>query len=233
MARTVQKLTAPERRVDDFFEWPMVVVTLLLLATLLIPLFFTLSPPWIAVFAVANLVIWFAYYVELFVKLYVAKNFFVGLKRNWFLVVIALSPLFLTFRLIRTARLLSVIRLLGFQQFTNKLRRDVRKLIYNIEYILITLLIFIVIAAVSMWQVETRFEGTITSLADALWWAVVTITTIGYGDIIPTTPQGKVLGALVGLLGTVLFMVFVARITILFVHDEDVEQLKRLVRDSK
>ena len=77
-----------------------------------------------------------------------------------------------------------------------------------------------------------RFDGSITSLYDSLWWAVITITTIGYGDVIPSSPQGKVFGGIVSLLGTILFMIFVARVTTMFVHNKEISDLKRVIEQQ-
>jgi len=225
-------MTAHERRVEEWFEVPMLVVTLLLIVTLLVPVVFDLSPSTTAIFALLNLLVWFAYYIELGTKLFVSKNKIHGLRRNWFLCLIAVSPLFLPFRAIRLSRLVSVFRLLGFQRYLNKLKSGIRDIVYSVEKILITLGIFSALAALMMWQVELRFDGNITSLPDALWWAVITVTTIGYGDMVPSSDQGKVLGAIVGLLGTVLFMVFVARVTTLFVSNKEYESLKRLIKEQ-
>ena len=86
-------------------------------------------------------------------------------------------------RLVRIARFVSVVRLLGLQCIVNKSKKTIRTLVYQIEYILLCLVIFIFVSAFLMWQIETSHEGSITTFVDALWWAVVTITTIGYGDL--------------------------------------------------
>jgi voltage-gated potassium channel len=67
----------------------------------------------------------------------------------------------------------------------------------------------VVASAFFMWRVEYNAPGvTITTFRDALWWAVVTTTTVGYGDFTPVTPAGRVIAAVVmvvgvGLIGTV------------------------------
>lgn len=231
--RKQPKLTAKERRVEDWFEPPMIVVTVILVFTLLIPVLFPLSVFWLKVFAAVNFIIWFAFYIELFTKLYVAKNKLSAMKRNWWLVVIAIAPLFVPFRLMRLSRLIGFVRLFRLQKAVQHLRKGARDLIYNIEYILIAFAIFSFCAAFIMWRIEVSYDGSILSLADALWWSVITITTIGYGDVIPSSNEGKVLGALVSLLGTILFMVFVARVTTLFVHDKDIDILKKMLRKKK
>lgn len=211
----------------------MIAVTILLIVTLAIPLLLDLPAPWMQFFAFLNLGIWCTFYIELFVKLYVSHDKVVALKRNWVLVVILVAPLFLSFRFVRISRLVSLVRFTRLQKYVRKLRRGIQELIYNIEYILITLLACVFVTAFVMWQIELRFDGTITSLPDALWWAVITITTIGYGDVIPSSPEGKVFGAVASLLGTVLFMVFVARVTTLFIRNKDTAAIKRMIRESK
>jgi len=65
------------------------------------------------------------------------------------------------------------------------------------------------VSAFFMWRVEYDAPGaTITTFRDALWWAVVTTTTVGYGDYTPVTAAGRVIGTVVmivgvGLIGTV------------------------------
>ena len=45
---------------------------------------------------------------------------------------------------------------------------------------------------------------------DGIWWAYSTVTTVGYGDIIPTTFQGRILGILLMLMGTAMFATYIA-----------------------
>jgi len=55
------------------------------------------------------------------------------------------------------------------------------------------------------------------SLGSGLWWAVQTVTTVGYGDVVPLTPAGRILAALVMLLGVGFLTVVTASITSSFV----------------
>jgi voltage-gated potassium channel len=224
VAKKEYKLTKIEERVEEWFEMPMVLVTLLLVFTLLIPILFDLPRAWQIFFATANLIIWFAFYIELVVKVYIAKNKVAALKRNWSLILIAIAPLFTSLRLMRISRLTRLSRFVGLtrfvrlQNYVKKTKKHTRDLVYNIEQILLILGVFVVISGFIMWQIELRFDGSISTFPDALWWSVITLTTIGYGDIIPTSPEGRVVGSIIGLLGAILFMVFVAKITTMFVR---------------
>jgi len=77
--------------------------------------------------------------------------------------------------------------------------------------------------AVMVYAVESRVPGSpIRSFGDALWWALTTVTTVGYGDIVPVTVEGRIIASLLMLFGIGSFGVFIsdmaariARITIL------------------
>lgn len=49
----------------------------------------------------------------------------------------------------------------------------------------------------------TRFNTS--SIPETLWWGVVTLTTVGYGDVVPITPLGQVFGAIIAVLGIGMF----------------------------
>jgi voltage-gated potassium channel len=59
------------------------------------------------------------------------------------------------------------------------------------------------------------------SYGDALWWALVTLTTVGYGDIVPRTVWGRVIGGFVMLMGITFISFLTATVTSLFISSED------------
>ena len=67
-------------------------------------------------------------------------------------------------------------------------------------------------------------EKDFPDLGIALWWAIVTLATVGYGDVVPTTSTGRAVGALV-ILGGVTFLAFLtATVTSAFVASDQSEQ---------
>lgn len=118
-------------------------------------------------------------------------------------------------RLGRAARIMRILRVLRgiratkiLSQFLLNRRAEGAAL----AAALVTLLL-IVIASISILHFETLPESNIKSAEDALWWAVTTVTTVGYGDTYPVTTEGRMIAALlmtagVGLFGT--FSGFVA-----------------------
>jgi voltage-gated potassium channel len=60
----------------------------------------------------------------------------------------------------------------------------------------------IFVGAVSMFYIEGSVQPeTFGSIPRALWWSVATLTTVGYGDVYPITPIGKILASLIALIG--------------------------------
>ncbi len=59
--------------------------------------------------------------------------------------------------------------------------------------------------------------GVFSNLLNSLWWALVTMTTVGYGDMVPTTPLGKAIGVIVILSGVLIISVFTATVSSIFV----------------
>ena len=74
---------------------------------------------------------------------------------------------------------------------------------------LLSALFIIVLLAISaatmLYFAERNDNPAFASVPQALWWAIVTLTTVGYGDVVPLTPYGKMLGAVVAVLGLCMF----------------------------
>lgn len=74
---------------------------------------------------------------------------------------------------------------------------------------------------------------------DALWWAVSTITTVGYGDVLPITTAGKIIGILLMLLGTALFASYTALFAGALLSSDigqmkqDIDKLEKIESDIK
>jgi len=105
--------------------------------------------------------------------------------------------LFRLFRLFKIARYLKALKLIG------KVLKDKKEeLIISVVSILILLLV----ASTIMYYIENRTQPeSFSSIPDAMWWGVSTITTVGYGDVYPITPWGKLLGGIIAILGIGLF----------------------------
>ena len=70
----------------------------------------------------------------------------------------------------------------------------------------VAMLVVLVIASSLMYLAENRAQpDNFSSIPAAMWWGMVTLTTVGYGDTVPVTPAGRVLAAIIAVLGIGLF----------------------------
>lgn len=108
-------------------------------------------------------------------------------------------------RVLRALRILRLFRLFKINRYTDALstigkvfRKKASELISSI-FVVILLMI---ISSVIMYNVENQAQPELFDNAfSAMWWAVATLTTVGYGDIYPVTVLGKLLSAIIALLG--------------------------------
>jgi voltage-gated potassium channel len=96
------------------------------------------------------------------------------------------------------------------------------------------------VSSIALFVAEKGVNETVDSPFDALWWGVTTLTTVGYGDVVPVTPEGRIAAAVLMLLGISLFAAITATITGYILesrHEADeptgaslVDELERLSR---
>lgn len=108
------------------------------------------------------------------------------------------------FSVFRLLRVLRIFRILNMKRFLDEGKQLLDALRRSLTKILIFML-FVFIAAVILGTIMYAIEGgrneQISSIPEAIYWAVVTITTVGYGDISPVTPIGRFISVVVMLLG--------------------------------
>lgn len=125
--------------------------------------------------------------------------------------LIALIPSFLSFFFVgaqsllvfRALRLLRVFRIFKLGHFLTEIRflsTALKGSVRKISIFLFTVLMLTIILGSVMYLVEQRENG-FSNIPESIYWAIVTITTVGYGDISPVTPMGKFLAAVVMLIG--------------------------------
>lgn len=108
----------------------------------------------------------------------------------------------LDFRVLRLLRMLRILKLSRYSAALRLLLKVLSRERNSLQAMMFILSILIVIAASGIHFVEHEVQPEVFgSIPKAMWWAVVTLTTVGYGDVTPITPMGKVFGAFVTILG--------------------------------
>jgi voltage-gated potassium channel len=122
--------------------------------------------------------------------------------------LIAILPFYLSFllpvdlRFMRVFRLFLVFKLTRYHGSMNLLGRVVRNEAGPIAAALFVLATLLVVAASFAFIAEHEAQPEVFgSVPDAMWWAIVTMTTVGYGDMVPVTAFGKVVGGFIAVIG--------------------------------
>ena len=137
-------------------------------------------------------------------------------------------------RILRMLRIIRLLRIFKINRYTTALstiadvfKRKKHELLSSMAVVSILM----IIAAVLMYNIENEAQPEAFENAfAALWWAVATLTTVGYGDIYPVTALGKILSAVIALLGIGLVAVPTGIISSGFV--ESIEEEKKQEKDT-
>ena len=115
----------------------------------------------------------------------------------------------------------------GFEQF---MRNGVARRGAFPFLVVSTLTIAVGAGVLARISAESDFE----TFGDGIWWALVTLTTVGYGDIVPKTPIGRMIGAFVMVLGVTFLSFLTANVTSLFIASEEGErEINRIDRENE
>ena len=88
----------------------------------------------------------------------------------------------------------------------------------TMQAVVISVVLLLWIGSVSVLSAEANVEGSaITTIGDALWWAIVTVTTVGYGDFFPVSATGRIIAVVMMLVGIALIGVVTASVAAWFV----------------
>jgi voltage-gated potassium channel len=110
------------------------------------------------------------------------------------------SSSLLVIRILRLMRIFRVLKLIGFVKEGQMLRKALNASRHKISVFLLAVSSAVVVLGTVMYLVEGPENG-FTSIPRSIYWAVITLTTVGYGDIYPHTPVGQALASIVMILG--------------------------------
>ena len=164
--------------------------------------------------------IWAAFVLEYLVLFWLAPNrrqMVATHKLDLFLIVV---PFLRPLRVLRAMRAFA-----GFAAGLAMARRVMER--RGMQWVIVAVLLILTAGASLTMIVERQDpEGTITTFGTAVWWAIVTSTTVGYGDVAPITPAGRAIAVVLMTVGVALLSLITAHVASLFVEQDENDELK-------
>lgn len=161
---------------------------------------------------------WVVFAIDLLIRVILEDDRRDFLKKHWFEVLAVAIPFF---------RIGMVVYV--FIRLASHRGRLVQRVQVYAAYLTVLVVIF---GAVLVLGAERDYPGSsIHTYGEAVWWALVTITTVGYGDFVPVSPTGRVIATVMLVNGVILISVLTAVIAARFVQDPDPDE-KAVTLDS-
>ncbi|MCC7354427.1 MAG: two pore domain potassium channel family protein [Anaerolineae bacterium] len=230
-------------RVDHWFNWPIIVLTVAMIPVLVVQET-TKDPALLQMADVANWIIWLAFVVEFAVKFALAPQRGTFLRSAWLeILIIVLTPPFLSVpetvegvrllrlgRLSRLTRLSRLLPLLRIALLTSLATRFLKRALSPtaFPYVALVVAMVAVVGGAGFFMLEQE-SGSVHTLGDGLWWAVVTMFTVGYGDIVPRTAAGRIVGVLVMVIGISFISLLTANIAATFFRAQQAQARETMV----
>ena len=170
------------------------------------------------ILSIIQWVCWVAFAVDLLFGLVTSENKVLYLKRH---------PLEIASVLLPFLRPLRLMRVISFGGLALQKIAVGRQFAITVK-VAITTVFVAYVAAVQITITERAVEGSnIKNFADGFWWAITTVTTVGYGDRYPTTTEGRLLAVMLMFMGISLVGVITASVAAWFVKmSQDAEKQK-------
>lgn len=221
-----QEETRTEHAVHVWERWstaPLAILAILYLVLYSYEVLGHLPPALFLDFVLISDVIWGVFIIDFVARFILSPAKVPFLKRNAIELVALILPFFRAFRMFR------VVIALGF------LSRVGKTLNARINiYVGVILPLLIYVCALGVYDAEHKAPGAnITNFGDAIWWAFVTIGTIGYGDYYPVTFEGRAIAVLLMVAGLAFISVITVSVATMFLNRLEYDLLQKKVAPKR
>jgi voltage-gated potassium channel len=199
--------------------------------------FFELSESTEKILIYADYVVCLLFFFDFLHSLYTAPNKVRYLTSWGWIDLLSSIPITGSLRWGRAARVMRILRVMRGVKSARAIAHflTARRAESAVLASLLLSLLLIVLCSIAVLQFEIPARGNIESAEDAMWWAISTMTTVGYGDTFPITPEGRVVAVFLMAAGVGVFGTFAGLIASWFLSpaaeeaDSDLSNIKALL----
>lgn len=223
-----------QRAVVTPFQIFILVLSFYVLGALVADLFFKLPPDVSTLLGYLDNLVCFFFFLDFCIRFQEAEDKWRFMRWGWIDLLASVpanglqaAKLVRAFQVLRILRALKSLQLIWRVLFRNRAEGIVASAAT-------ATMLLVAFGAITMLLVEApNPQSSINTPEEALWWAFVTVTTVGYGDFYPVTTEGRVVAVLLMVSGVGLFGSFAAYIGSLFVADQNEEEEQRDANDRE
>lgn len=206
--------------VENVLQTPMVILSFVMLALFVAELSLSMSPEWHRTINLIQWFIWIVFVLEFAIKIALAPNKPVFLRKNWLTALAVALPVLRVFQVARAAR---AVKSLGALRVVTVGNRSIHQLGLllgrrHLGYVLATVAIVTLLGAAGVYFLERSVpNANLRTFGDALWWSAGTITTVGT-ELYPISAEGRVLAVVVMVFGVSVFGYIAGSLASVFIH---------------
>lgn len=204
----IEQRKATLQRLERTTELPLMLLAFAMVPLLVAPFLWDLSATSEAIVLSLDVFIWALFAADLVVKTAVSPRRAQYLRQHWLDVLVVVIPFARPLRLLR-------IVVYGSRAYRGAVR------LIRVDFLAVYAVGLVLLTATAVAFVERGHDSQLDTFPDALWWAVVTVTTVGYGDIVPVSHAGRAFAYILMLGGIGLFGALTANFASLLIRRDD------------
>ena len=233
-----------QKTLEGYFAQFIAIMVYISIGTIILETDSNLNNQYAELFKYMNIIIYFVFTFEYIYKHFVGtQKFKYILTLGSLLDIVALAPFFLplfdqtyTFNahLLRLVWILKIFRVPQYRRTSRILTQVFQKEKETLRLTLSLCFALILVSSVLMWTIENPAQpDNFTSIIATMWWSVSTLTTVGYGDMYPITPLGKVLAAITAVIGIGIFVIPTGVISAGFMSEYQLDRDRRQAKKTE